>query len=316
MFRIKRYTPDDRGAWDTFVSRSKNGTFLFLRPYMDYHSDRFADHSLLFYDEHGLFALLPANQEGMTLYSHQGLTYGGLIVDDRGTVEAVCALFDEMNTYLREQHIDHVVYKAIPWIYHRQPSEEDLYALTTVCHARLSVRHISTTIALTQPLHWRRDHRYGANKAASSGIVVERSDDFDGFWQVLTNNLRSKYGAMPVHTAAEMKLLHQRFPGQIALYVARKEGNLLGGTVLYMCGEVIHAQYISASAEGKHLHAVDLLFRHILASPPSAAHFFDFGKSSDGDGRALNSTLASQKEGFGGRGICYDWYEWDTVPKK
>ena len=41
---------------------SKNGTFLFLRAYMDYHSDRFHDHSLMFHNEKGkLIAVLPAN---------------------------------------------------------------------------------------------------------------------------------------------------------------------------------------------------------------------------------------------------------------
>jgi type I restriction enzyme R subunit len=38
--------------------------------------------------------------------------------------------------------------------------------------------------------------------------------------------------------------------------------------------------------------------------------FFDFGRSTEGDGDYLNEGLISQKEGFGGRGVVYDTYEW------
>lgn len=46
---IKRYTSDDMPLWDTFVKASRNGTFLHERSYMDYHSDRFDDYSLMCY---------------------------------------------------------------------------------------------------------------------------------------------------------------------------------------------------------------------------------------------------------------------------
>ena len=36
-------------AWDAFVDMSKNGTFLLKRGFMDYHSDRFFDCSVLIY---------------------------------------------------------------------------------------------------------------------------------------------------------------------------------------------------------------------------------------------------------------------------
>ena len=61
MFEIIRYTPDRKDEWDRFVAKSKNGTFLFFRDYMDYHADRFRDHSLMFYLDDNLYALMPAN---------------------------------------------------------------------------------------------------------------------------------------------------------------------------------------------------------------------------------------------------------------
>ena len=82
MFEITRYSADKKAEWNDFISRSKNGTFLFNRNYMDYHSDRFDDHSLMFYIKDRLYAVLPANVKDGTLYSHQGLTYGGLVMED------------------------------------------------------------------------------------------------------------------------------------------------------------------------------------------------------------------------------------------
>ena len=62
MISICRYTQNKQTEWDDFVKVSRNGTFLFLRSYMDYHSDRFQDHSLMFYNEKNrLIAVLPAN---------------------------------------------------------------------------------------------------------------------------------------------------------------------------------------------------------------------------------------------------------------
>ncbi len=48
---------------------------------MDYHSDRFNDHSLVFTRKNRLIGLLPANIKDEALYSHGGLTFGGIISD-------------------------------------------------------------------------------------------------------------------------------------------------------------------------------------------------------------------------------------------
>ena len=47
MILLESYGPGDRAAWDAFVRASKNGNFLFLRDYMEYHRDRFEDASLV-----------------------------------------------------------------------------------------------------------------------------------------------------------------------------------------------------------------------------------------------------------------------------
>ncbi len=313
MFEIRRYADDDRETWNDFVMRSKQGTFLFDRRYMDYHRDRFSDYSLLFYKKGKLYALLPANIDGDTLWSHQGLTYGGLITDTHATTAEVCTLFEELNTFLRSQGIHHVVYKPMPWIYQRLPAEEDLYAIFNRCHAQLMVRNVSSTIEQDRALKWRRIRKYGADKAEKEGIRVVQDDSaYADFWQVLEDNLLSTYQAHPVHRLEEIMKLHRAFPDNIKLYVAYFNDKVLGGTLLYITSQVVHAQYISATPEGKHLHAIDAIFRQILTKDYQSCRYFDFGISNEDRGRYLNEGLIYQKEGFGGRGVCYDWYDWDV----
>lgn len=312
MVEVMPYVPERQAEWNAFVGNSKNGTFLFDRRYMDYHSDRFADSSLMAYRDGKLFALLPANREGDKVCSHGGLTYGGLLTGTDATAAAVLDVFVAVNAWLHDAGVKRVIYKAIPWIYHRVPAEEDLYALFRVCNARLLSREISSTIILPHRLKWHRDRRYGINRCRNNGVVVEQSDDFEAFWPVLDGNLMHSHGVHPVHTLDEMRLLKSRFPRNILLYVARREGLVLGGTVLYLTPQVVHAQYISASPEGKALRVIDAIYNKILNEDFVDGLYFDFGKSTENGGRLLNESLIYQKEGFGGRGVCYDCYEWNV----
>ncbi len=311
MFEITRYTNEHAEEWNSFVKSSKNGTFLFDRSYMDYHSDRFTDFSLMFYRKGKLYALLPANISDGTLYSHQGLTYGGLITGNDSTAADIVTLFGELNTFLRTMGIKKVVYKCIPWIYHLHPAEEDLYAIFRECDARLTVREISSVIVMDDKIKWNKRRVRGRKKAEHNGVTIERSNDLKAFWEILDNNLMNKYGVKPVHTIKEMELLKSRFPDNIILYTARKDDTMLGGTVLYVTSQTVHSQYISANAEGKRLCVLDSVFNIILNQDFNDYLYFDFGKSTERGGTVLNESLIYQKEGFGGRGVCYDTYEWE-----
>ena len=314
MFEVKQYTQEQAQAWNEFIEDSRQGTFLFNRSYMDYHADRFQDASLMIYRKKQLYALLPANRLGDTLYSHQGLTYGGLITKKQSTTAEICEVFIRINKHLYNSEIQRVIYKPTPWIYHCYPAEEDLYALINVCHAQLVARDISSTIPFALHMNFTESRRSGIRKAKCAGVTVRESQDLATFWDILDKNLTNKYATHPVHSLEELTLLHSRFPNSIRLFMAYNDkGIAIGGTIIYEMPRVVHSQYISASPEGKRLGAIDLLFDYILNNV-YANHkgFFDFGKSTEEEGKILNTTLIFQKEGFGGRGVCYDCYTWET----
>lgn len=309
MFEIRRYSPKLVDDWNGFVASSKNGTFLFDRRYMDYHADRFIDHSLMIYRRGRLYALLPGNVNGDTFYSHQGLTYGGLLMNDKTTAADVVEIFRMINAYLRAEGLKTVVYKPVPWIYHQQPSEEDLYAIIQVCDVRIT-RGLSSAITREHLNEWYRIRQNGVQKAKKAGVRIEQTEDYHSFWHILSNNLRERYGLNPVHTVEEIELLHQRLPENIRLFVAKEGQQTIGGCVLYVTGRVVHSQYIAASPRGRELHALDLLFEEVIAQSLKNHAYFDFGISTEKQGTYLNQQLIYQKEGFGGRGICYEWYKW------
>lgn len=311
MFEIIRYTEADKASWDAFVAQSKNGTFLFFRNYMDYHADRFSDHSLMVYYKSSLYALLPANLTGDTLYSHQGLTYGGLLMTDKCKTAVVRDIFIAINNYLRQQGISRVVYKHIPWIYASLPAEEDLFALSNVCHTSLVSRDVASVVELDNRLPFSVLRKRGIKKAEKAGFSIMEMQDCREFWSLLEHNLMDRYGARPVHTLEEITLLKSRFPQHIRLFVACQGSRVFGGTLLYIDHQTAKTQYISANEEGKRVGALDLLFSQLIAQcEKDGLRYFDFGTSNLVTNDDLNDSLIFQKEGFGGRAMCYDTYEW------
>lgn len=296
--------------WDDFVRASRNGTFLHQRGYMDYHSDRFDDCSLVASIDGKLCALLPACIEGDTLWSHRGLTYGGWIVPLKHfDVTVMMAVMDAAALWMKDNGIKRFVYKAIPHIYHRYPCEEDLYALFR--HgASLTETNISTTIDLTCPLPLDRGNKSGANAARKAGIRVGESDDWEGYWQLLSSLLDERYDTRPVHSIQEIRLLQGRFPNNIRLYTATLGSELLAGVVLYLSMPVAHCQYIGATPLGKESKALTLLFEHLINEYQRLGfRYFDFGISNEDHGRYLNEGLVRQKSRLGGRGIAYNIFE-------
>lgn len=312
MFEVRKYDIADRQEWDSFIGKSKNGTFLFKRGYMEYHNDRFEDCSLLVYDNNKLRAVLPANVKDNILQSHGGLTYGGLISDGCMTTETAMEVFSEINKYLLEQGIEKVVYKPTPWIYHTLPAEEDLYAIIQVCGAKLISREISSTVYLPNRPKFSQLRRRCVNKARRNGIKVRECNDIATFWNILNANLEGRYGVSPVHTEKELSLLASRFPDSIKLFMAYDGEEALGGTLVFVMNEIVHTQYIAASPKGKTVGALDMVFDELINEEFSNYRFLDFGKSTEHHGIWLNKNLIHQKEGFGGRGVCYDVYEWNV----
>jgi len=306
--KIVRYSQEHKNEWDSFIKGSKNGTFLHCRDFMEYHSDRFSDYSLLFYEKDKLTALLPANIQNDVLFSHKGLTYGGLVINNKVKSIQVITIFDTLISFLKSQKINKFLYKSIPHIYHKYPAEEDLYALSQN-GAILSARSISSTIDLSsdRPPYAELRKRQ-IKKSQQQGIALSETNDFKAFWNILEDNLKDRHNTNPVHSMGEISLLKGRFSANIRLFVASQGENIIAGCLVFETDTVAHVQYISANDEGKQYGALDCLFDWLISDIFAHKKYFDFGISTENEGHYLNEGLISQKEGFGARAIVYDTY--------
>lgn len=307
---IKTYTDQCKAEWDNFVRTSKNGTFLFCRDFIEYHADRFNDHSLMFYDEGVLVAVLPGHLDGDTFCSHLGLTYGGFVFHPAIRMAQVVTLFDVLIDYLSASGMKKMIYKPVPHIYHKYPSEEDLYMLF-IRKGTLVSRAIASTIAQENKLEFNRLRRRQISKANETGLRVCETESFAPFWSILTDNLNSRYKVKPVHTLAEITYLKERFASEIRLFCVFNDDEIIAGCVIFETDMVAHAQYSSATVYGKEVGAMDFLYDYLINTVFGHKKYFDYGISTENEGLYLNSNLIAQKEGFGARGIVYDTYRID-----
>jgi hypothetical protein len=311
IFSVQKYNTENKIIWDDFAEKSKNGTFLFKRNFMDYHADRFVDNSLLFYKNDKLIALLPANvveNQQKILYSHQGLTYGGVVLSKDFSGKDILGLFEVLLDFLHENNFNSLIYKPVPHIYHQIPSEEDLYALFRY-NAKLITRQMSSTIKFPACLPIAKQRFQGINRGIKEGFVVKKSEDYSQFWAILEQNLAENHQAKPVHSLQEMLLLKDFFHEEISLYAAYNGDEMLAGGVFFDMPSLFHSLFISANNEGIFLGAFDFLLFELTTKSLCHKPYFDFGTSCEDGGKILNTGLLFQKEGFSARSTVYDIYE-------
>ena len=311
MIMIQRYSDEDKNTWNTFNKASKNYLFMFDRDYMDYHRDRFTDHSLMFYADDSLIALLPMNERNDCLFSHGGLTYGGFITNEKMKQHTMMECFDALISYAKQQGIKKIIYKLIPHIYHSQPAEEDKFALYAN-NAMLTTVDASTFLNLKNPLKMPKGRKAQISRARREGVIIEQLSelhDYESFISLENSVLSERHGTKAVHTGAELKLLHDNFPEKIHLFGARKDKEMIAGTVVYEYDGVVHTQYMAANEEARRIGALDLAITKVIEKYKDNKTWLDFGISTEHDRIYLNEGLISQKEGFGGRTGVYEIWE-------
>jgi len=309
--QVVEYSPEWEEDWNKLVRESKNGTFLINRNYMEYHKDRFQDCSLIFSEGGKMLGVLPANwnEEDKTIYSHQGLTYGGLILHTDVKAAQVMNMIDEsIELYRDKYNATRMIYKPTPYIYHKYPAQEDLYGIFRH-NGKLHTRGLSSTIPLTHPLGMKESRKSGVRKAVSNSLYLSKTSDIEPFWNILNYVLTTYHNTHPVHTVEELNLLMSKFPKEMHLFVVKREEEVVAGCLLFLMSQVVHVQYIAASDKGKEYGALDLLFHYLINEKFKDTPYLDFGVSTENGGLILNEGLEFQKEGFGGRGVCYDSYE-------
>lgn len=311
-YTVRKYLPEDYNNWNAFISEAKNATFLFHRDFMEYHSDRFKDFSLVVLDGDNWIAVIPANVVGNEVFSHQGLTYGGLVCDKRMKLPVVLSIFKNVLEFLHANEIQKFTVKMMPSIYYDFPSDELNYALFLV-DAKLVRRDSLSVIDNSKPYLISRIRRACARRGENNGLKIVEEPNFKLFWdEILIPNLIKKHEAKPVHTIAEIEKLHKLFPDNIRHFNIYDNGKIVAGTTIFVSKNVAHPQYVSGQMDKNELGSLDFLYNHLITNVFKDKRFFDFGISNEENGKKLNEGLLFWKESFGARTLTQDFYEVET----
>jgi hypothetical protein len=315
---IRSYDAADAEAWEDLIGRSCNATFLHTRRFISYHADRFRDRSLILEDHRGrVVGVFPAAESPTApqmVISHPGLTYGGIVHDGSVHGASMLGALGDIAEHYRRLGYQKLRYKAVPAIYHSRPAEDDLYALFRL-GARRYRSDLSVAIDLANRGRVTQRRVRSRKRALAAGVQTQENwAEIAGFWRVLEQNLADRHGVTPVHSLAEIQMLHDRFPGDILLIVARIGSKLVGGAVMFAAGPVMHMQYTATTERGREALATDLIMEHAIELGAKRAYrFFDFGVCTNNEGQSLDQDLYRFKASFGAGGVIYDHYELDLA---
>ena len=313
---VRSFRPAHAEAWEDLVRRSCNGTFLHTRRFLSYHGARFLDRSMVLEDRRGWVtgvfpaAVSPACPE--MVVSHPGLSYGGLVHDGSVRGASMIAALRDIADHYRRLGYSRLRYKAVPSVYHSALADDDLYALFRL-EGRRYRSDLSAAIDLSHRGRVTQRRIRSRRMAEAAGVSTDESwDKIGGFWKILEANLAQRHDTAPVHSLGEMRLLHDLFPDDIILIVARADGILAGGAVLFAAGPVLHMQYTATTEQGRAACVTDLVMERAIDLARRRGHrFFDFGVSTPHEGWSLDEGLYEFKISFGAGGVVHDHYELD-----
>jgi hypothetical protein len=318
------YTNDWQEAWDTFVARSRNGTFFHTRAFLSYHKrDRFTDASLLFMDGEKILGVLPAamieEERKRILASHPGASYGGLVLSDQYGMKETGEMISALLTYAKDQKFDGIRFlRLTPTSVRKQASDDQEYWLYQSdfrvfrfeLATALDLRSVESDDVLSS---FDGKCRNAVRQAERAGVEVRWTDDIDAFWPMLEATLSGRHDVKPTHTLEEFKRLQQAGGDAVRLLGAFDGDILIGGiAVMTLHSQALYTLYIAqdyAHAAKRPIHAlVAELVRQAILEERSAIHF---GISTEAGGTIANEGLFFFKESFGGASIRHESWELD-----
>lgn len=312
-YKVKRYQKEDFAAWNAFVSVAKNATFLFNRDFMDYHSDRFQDYSLMVFDGEKLVAILPANRVEDAVFSHYGLTYGGLVLGQKAKLSSTISIFRTILKFLNENAIQKLTIKMLPKFYDLAFSDELEYCLF-ITDSKIIRADSLSVIDLSKPNCITNNRMQTVRKGKEMGLIIKEESSFQLFWdEVLIPNLVAKHQVKPVHSVEEITKLNNLFPKNIRHFNVYEKEQIVAGTTLFLTDNVVHSQYISGKKDKNHLGSLDFLYHHLITEIFKDKEYFDFGISNENHGRNINEGLLFWKESFGAKTVVQPFHEVKTA---
>ena len=305
--KVKKYINENTTIWDNFINSSNNGSLFHYRSFLNYHENvQFHDHSLLFYKDNKLIAVLPAAIQKNNFISHPGVSFGSFIYNNKLSFSDSCDIVDHFVDYINQFDYENIQITFSPSCYSSPFSDYIEFCLYSkgFQYKKMELSNIVELGGNFEQLYagYKSSARQAHRKAERSDIIIKQSNDFDTFYEILCNNLALRHNVSPTHTLSELKKIHNLFPDKIHLFVAELDGKVIAGVVNFICNKnTILAFYISHQSDSQKLRPLNILFSNIFQWAINNQYkYYDFGLFTV-DGKP-NLSLARFKESFGANG--------------
>ncbi|WP_430934931.1 hypothetical protein [Saccharicrinis sp. 156] len=309
MTEVVKYHSGLKEAWDGFVEHADNFSFLFCRDYMEYHSDRFSDMSLMLYNKGLLKALLPGNIKDDHFYSHQGLTFGGIVHHSHFTLEEARLLLNKIVSYLRNENVKNFTIKMQPFFYASSHTQIQQYLFESLKYEKHS-QHIGAFINCNN--HSFPKSSVEKRKLRLDNFYVQEDVSIEEYWKVLEENLADQHKSKPVHTLAEIQLLQNKFPKNIKVFAIKNKftHKIDAGILVFDHGEIVKMQYIATSSDGRKNRATHALYFLFISHFKKSKKYIDMGTCMTGD--EINTSLLYLKQRYGADVYSVNYYNLNT----
>jgi hypothetical protein len=270
---------------------------------------------LMVYNKAKLIAVLPANKVDNSLYSHQGLTYGGFLFGFDLNNSEFNTIINSVLRYLRMQHVDYLELKLLPDFYQKKNSKmllDNLIKSNAFNFRTDKVLAIDYHNALN--IHKTKLKHFRKNK--NKGFEIKEESGLNSFWnEVLIPRLKEKHNVNPVHSLEEISALKLNFPEKIRQFNIYLNERILAGITIFDKGKIIKSQYGATTRSGQEERALEFLFIHLIEKfKAEGRDFFSMGTVRD-EKKPLgyNEGLLKQKEELGCSIFYQHFYGIDIV---
>jgi hypothetical protein len=304
---VRLYTKEDHDRWDRFVESSNNGTIFHLQNFMDYHDEgKFDFHHLIFEKDSNIFAVLPGQLKDGVFKSPMGASFGGFVTKDI-SYDTAAEIVEKFMEHAERNSFKEIYLTPPLAVYYDIMTQNIEYALLHRefdyhVHLYSSVVDLKRTYDLQ---HYDKKARNAVKKAVKSGLTVEIENDFDTFYPILLEN-KMKFNLAPTHTLDELKRIDELLPGKLKLFLARYEGKVIGGSLIFICNnKTLIDFYIAQDYSYQKFRPINLVLSEIIKwGHENGFEYFDIGVNQDTastNPMDLNQPLVAFKYRMGAR---------------
>lgn len=266
---------------------------------MEYHSDRFEDYSLLVFEDEKLISILPANRIDDTIFSHQGLTYGGFVFENDISILQIKLVILNTLSFCKENNFKTLKIKEIVSIYLTN-SNKGISSFLLENGAIINSKKMNLAIDFKSDFKVSKSKLKHFKRINSIGLEIKKEDDLSVFWnEVLIPRLDQKFGSKPVHSIDEISKLKAKFPENIHQYNVYLDNEILAGITIFKTNNVIKSQYGATTENGEKYRALDFLCINLINEFKDKFDFFDMGTVDDDSELGYNIGLFNQKKELG-----------------